>query len=176
MRYVYIFTALCALAIGPALAGEGVEVGSDPNQVAEQFVYDLGIQGDEAEPESVEVETPEGKADKLVVISASWCTPCRALKPVLAALKKDGYDIEVYDADFDLDKVAERYSNIKRNPDPTKVNEWHAVPTIFYLRGDMIIKRETGYKTSLHIRDTLWKSDADPSKLEQLRRRFPWNR
>jgi hypothetical protein len=34
------------------------------------------------------------KADRLEVASASWCSPCRKLKPVIISLRDQGYDVK----------------------------------------------------------------------------------
>jgi len=100
MRYVFSIAIACALAFGPNVQGQVVENGADPNQVAEQAVYDLGVVK-ASDPDAVVVETaPEGKADTLVVLSAKWCGPCQLIKPTLIALKAQGYNIKIHDIDL----------------------------------------------------------------------------
>lgn len=179
MRYVYILATLCALAFQPAFADEVNKVGTTPDEVDRQLVYDIGIaptQDDEAT--TVAVAAPEGKADKLVVLGAVWCGPCQTLKATtIASLKLQGYKIETYDIDKDLEELHKKYSNIKRGSG-AEVNYWNSVPTIFYIRGDTIIRKDVGYVSAVHVRQILWKpsDDEEASAVEKVRRRFPWNR
>ena len=96
---------------------------------------------------SVQVsENHDGKADRIVVYSASWCAPCQRLKPILSSLKHEGYQVEYFDIEKDNDKL--KY-------------EHRSVPTIFFLRGESVIKKETGYRTRDHIVRML-RSDSQP--------------
>jgi len=81
-----------------------------------------------------------GKADRIVVYSASWCIPCQRLKPIVKSLKQEGYRVEYFDIDKDSDKL--KYDH-------------RAVPTIYFLRGETVVKKETGYRTREHIVELL---------------------
>lgn len=176
---IFVLAAAACLAIGSVDSREVAADGPDPNKVVEQLVYDLGIVAvDKPDEETVDTDSvvaPEGKAEKLVVVGATWCGPCRSLKAsTLPALKAQGYDVEYLDIDNDAEKLAEKYSNIKRvDGEPQKYNEFKGVPSIFYIRDGMIIKRETGYKTANHVKKTLWKEET--STVEKIRQRLPWN-
>lgn len=176
MKNVQTYTALLALAIGSFLAGQVVADGPDPNLVDQRPVYDIGIVP--VDGEVTNVATPEGKADTLVVLTATWCGPCQMMKPGILALKAQGYKVEYFDIDHDLEKLAEKYSNIKRVANSEAVNHWDAVPTMFFVRGDMIIKKHVGLTTTVKIKETLWKpSDSEEvTPVDKIRRKFPWNR
>jgi thioredoxin-like negative regulator of GroEL len=64
------------------------------------------------------------KADAVVVYSASWCDPCRRLKPVLAKLKSLGY--KVYVRDYDKIKAGQF------KPDK--------IPAVYLFRGTKLLK------------------------------------
>jgi thioredoxin 1 len=82
----------------------------------------------------------KGKANRIVVYSASWCRPCRQLKPVIGSLKDEGYQVVYQDVDKDNDQLKYKYT---------------AVPTIFFLCGEVVIKKETGYRSKRHIKKML---------------------
>ncbi len=67
---------------------------------------------------------PDIKADAVVVYSASWCAPCRRLKPVLAKLKSLGY--KVYVRDYDRLKAGQF------KPD--------RIPAVYLFRGTKLLK------------------------------------
>lgn len=178
MRYVFPIAIACALAFGPNVYGQVVEDGADPNQVVEQQVYDLGVVKAE-DPDAVVETAPEGKADTLVVVTATWCRPCQLIKPTLIALKAQGYNIKIYD--IDLDTLPPEYSNIKRVKSKSdKVNEWNVVPTLFFIRGDDIIKKHEGYISRSKIRTTLWKPESEKGpvveNVNKVRALLPWNK
>jgi thiol-disulfide isomerase/thioredoxin len=83
---------------------------------------------------------PVGKANRIVVYSASWCAACQRLKPVLASLKHEGYKVE--------------YRSVDENPDQLKF-AYTALPTIFFLRGESLIKKEIGYRSKEHLKKNL---------------------
>lgn len=79
-------------------------------------------------------------ADQIVVYSATWCGPCQRLNPVLQSLKQEGYKVVHRDVDRDIDALEYEYG---------------AVPTIFFVRNNVVIKAETGYRSREHIQQTL---------------------
>ena len=83
---------------------------------------------------------PTGKANRIVVYSAPWCAACQRLTPVIASLKKEGYKVE--------------YRSVDENPDQLKF-AYKAIPTIFFLSGESVIKKEIGYRSEEHIKRTL---------------------
>ena len=79
-------------------------------------------------------------ADQIVVYSATWCGPCRQLSPVLRSLELEGYRVVHRDVDRDIDALEYQYD---------------AVPTIYFVRNDEVIKTETGYRSKEEIKRTL---------------------
>ena len=79
-------------------------------------------------------------ADQIVVYSATWCGPCQQLRPALQSLAQEGYTIVQQDVDRDIDAL--KY-------------EYNAVPTIYFVRNNVVIKTETGYRSKKHIKQTL---------------------
>ena len=173
------FAFVLALAIGPVATGQtdsfyvlGIgDAGQDGT------VYDIGVKTTDETGKVESVKAPEGKADRIVVLTATWCGPCQLMKPAILALKAQGYKVEYYDVDRDLEKLANKYSNIKRVSGSEELNHWSVVPTIFFVREDMIIKKIEGFTTAVKIRETLWKpSDKESRPVENVRRRLPWNK
>ena len=186
MKYaIQVFAIACYLAIGSFVSGQVAADGPDPNLVVEQPSYDIGIVSvhDKEKNDEVDtvVETPEGKADRIVVFGATWCGPCQSLKTItLPALKVQGYKVEYLDVDKEKEKIAEKYSGIKRGKGDD-LNRWISVPTIFYIRDDMIIKKEVGFQTAVHVKKVLWKPDEPTTGpviegIEKVRKNLPWNR
>ncbi len=89
---------------------------------------------------TVSASPRDGKANQIVVYTASWCSPCQRLKPVLMSLKKEGYKVVYRDVDRDSDKLSYPYD---------------VVPTIYFVRNDVVIKKETGYRTKEQIKKNL---------------------
>ena len=83
---------------------------------------------------------PKQMADRIVVYSATWCIACKQLSPVLVALKQDGYKVVVRDVDRDAGELKHDYT---------------AVPTIYFLRGDAVIRVETGFRSKEQIKRRL---------------------
>ena len=89
-------------------------------------------------------------ADHIVVYSATWCMPCQRLKPVLGSLEKQSYN--VIHRDIDRDTAELQF-------------EYHAVPTIYFVRNNVVIKTETGYQSMEKIKQTLMPdSRREPDK------------
>ncbi|CAN5775965.1 hypothetical protein BH09MYX1_BH09MYX1_39850 [soil metagenome] len=85
------------------------------------------------DPTSFQARVLEAKRPVLVEFGASWCSPCRALAPVLeelAAKSAGAYDIVKVDID-DSPEVAERYAI-------------RGVPTVIAFRDGAPTKRHTG--------------------------------
>jgi thiol-disulfide isomerase/thioredoxin len=81
-----------------------------------------------------------GMADQIVVYSATWCAHCQRLSPVLLSLKQEGYKVVHRDVDRDIDALKYDYD---------------AVPTIYFVRKNVVIRTETGYRSKEHIKQTL---------------------
>jgi thiol-disulfide isomerase/thioredoxin len=72
-----------------------------------------------------------GTADgQLVVFTADWCGACKAMKPIVADLYRQGFDVRVYNVDSNREK-AERY-------------HIRSIPTFVLVRGGQEVRRESG--------------------------------
>lgn len=76
------------------------------------------------------------KADAVVVYSASWCAPCRHLKPVLTKLKSLGYKVCV--RDFDKIKPGEFRPN--------------RIPAVYLFRGTKLLQNR-GLNSNSSLQD-----------------------
>ena len=123
MRYV-----LQTIAVVACLALTQVQF---LGQVADDVALDYELTGRIA---------PAGKAEKLVVYTATWCPPCKQLSPVLKALKDGQYEIEILD--IDTQAVSESYAG---------------VPALFYYRAGKLVKKESGFRSQQQILSVLWK-------------------
>ena len=65
--------------------------------------------------------------------TADWCQPCKKVKPVVEAMKKEGFEFQMIDADYEQSLV-ERF----------KVS---SIPTFILLEDGRELDRITGAKT-----------------------------
>ena len=75
---------------------------------------------------------------KIKVFTATWCGPCKMIKPGLLELKEEGLDIEFIDVDENHDFAVEQ--GIK------------AVPTLIYFEEDHELVRYSGFMPKEKIR------------------------
>jgi thiol-disulfide isomerase/thioredoxin len=69
---------------------------------------------------------------KIVTFTASWCGPCKMVKPVLQKLSDDGVIVwENYDID--------------ENKELAQTMEIKSVPTLLFHDDDVVYRREVGY-------------------------------
>lgn len=182
-RLIYaaiVLTVTACVAFGQEPDGEANSIRPDSGVVDRPTVYDIGIVpvvDPETPVEEPDVEVaPEGKAEKLVVFSATWCINCKPLVAVASQLKAEGYDVEVIKIDTrEGEEKWKKYSNIKNVKPANKINEFSAVPATFYIRDGMIVKKEIGVKSRSHILKTLWKSEDSKNAIDKIRDRLPWN-
>lgn len=87
---------------------------------------------------------PADKADRLVVVSAKNCPPCRRLEPIIEALAKDGYNAKVI--------MVEEYKG---------QDNVSATPTLFYYNGDKLIQKRVGFQDRDAITKVLQKPTAN---------------
>lgn len=141
--------AACVIALGLTLTAQAGETPADKEGAkTEQAGDDAKSSTTSKRPVSVKKKASRGKADRIVVYSASWCRPCRRLKPVLLMLQNEGYRVTYRDVDKDRKKLSYDYTS---------------VPTIFYIRDNEVIRKETGYQSGTKIK----------SKLRIAQRRHP---
>ena len=125
---------LCAVALGLTSGGESAFAASPPKIATQQLV----------------TGSPD-KADRLVVYTASWCGPCRKLKPILHALTEEGYRVDYLDVDKSRADLEYSYSK---------------VPTMFFVADDVVIRRETGYREKAVIQSSL--RNPQPRQAQRL--------
>jgi thioredoxin 1 len=81
------------------------------------------------------------KADKVIVVSATWCQPCKRMYPIIERLKMDGYDAEVV-YDYDGPSVITAY------------------PTILFLKDGKVLYKNVGVTSERTLRFNLESPDA----------------
>ena len=69
--------------------------------------------------------------------TADWCQPCKKVKPVVEAMKKEGFEFQMIDADYEQSLV-ERF----------KVS---SIPTFILLEDGRELSRVTGAKTRTEL-------------------------
>jgi thioredoxin 1 len=65
--------------------------------------------------------------------TAEWCGPCKKTRPIVEELKKEGYQFQIIDADYEQLLV--------------KKFEIKSVPTFILFKNEKEIKRITGAQT-----------------------------
>lgn len=65
--------------------------------------------------------------------TADWCAPCKRVKPIVEDMKKDGYQFQMIDVDYESDLV--------------KKFEIKSVPTFILIKDSQEINRIVGGKT-----------------------------
>ena len=65
--------------------------------------------------------------------TADWCQPCKKVKPIVEEMKKEGFNFQIIDVDYEQELV--------------KQFEIKSVPTFILLKEGKEINRITGTKT-----------------------------
>lgn len=162
MRYV----CTIVLAIISVVAFVTFVIATEVPQERPAVDYDLG-----SNSTTKEFVAPEGKASTLIVYSATWCVPCQAMKPILVQLKREGYQIVIYD----IDKIESG-----EQVDKYKVKETRVVPEVVWWNDGKVVKRVTGVQTRLQILKVLEHPEGEPSDrtpvirlIDRVRNRVP---
>jgi len=71
--------------------------------------------------------------------TAEWCSPCKKTKPIVEELKKEGYQFQIIDADYEQ-LLAKRF-------------EIKSIPTFVLLEDGKELNRITGAKTRGELED-----------------------
>lgn len=71
--------------------------------------------------------------------TAEWCPPCKKVKPIVEEMKKEGYQFQMIDIDYEQSLV-EKFS-VK------------SIPTFILLEDGREIQRMTGAKTQNELKD-----------------------
>jgi thioredoxin-like negative regulator of GroEL len=75
---------------------------------------------------------------EVLFFNATWCGPCRQMKPIVAQMRRQGYRLR--DVDVDRDRaLAEKYSI-------------RAVPTFVFLENGSEVNRFSGGTSAEHLR------------------------
>ena len=61
-----------------------------------------------------EEEIMKGKS--FLLFSASWCNPCKKIKPIIKEMVEDIKDLNIYEVDIDKNKELVDYYNISSVP------------------------------------------------------------
>lgn len=78
---------------------------------------------------------------QIIYFTASWCGPCKLLRPIMQELIQEGYPIQIVDADNDPELVG-RF-NIR------------SVPTCVLLEDNIEIDRFSGTRSKQEVRNFL---------------------
>jgi thioredoxin len=81
---------------------------------------------------------PWQKQGEVLFFNATWCGPCRQMKPIVTGLRRQGYRLRDVDVDRHRE-LAEKYSI-------------RAVPTFVFLENGTEVNRFSGGVTSEHLR------------------------
>lgn len=73
--------------------------------------------------------------------TASWCGPCRSVKPFIKELQNDGWNIEVIDSDQNRDRVLS--------------NKVAGIPTFIIFKNGVQVNRFTGARPKTDILSAL---------------------
>jgi thioredoxin-like negative regulator of GroEL len=90
-------------------------------------------------------DLPWKQRGEVLFFNATWCGPCRQMKPIVKTLRRQGYHMRDVDVDRHRD-LAEKYGI-------------SAVPTFVFLENGSEVNRFSGGTTSEHLR-TLCSSGA----------------
>lgn len=153
---------VATFAIVACLAFTQVHVqGQVPSDV-EGHRYDLGL----VEAEQI----PEGKGDTLVVRSASWCGPCRAMKPQWKVAKGQGYRVIEIDVDKPVWKKPEDKELVIRYSDEARDDT--SVPDVYVINsqtGEVVSEWHKFVRLS-EVKKTLWKPSSSTGLLPDVSR------
>jgi thioredoxin 1 len=94
----------------------------------------------EAEIHEQQLQTLSGSSNRgeVLFFNASWCGPCRQMKPIVAQMRGQGYHLR----DLDVDKnrgLAKKYGI-------------HAIPTFVFVENGAEVNRFSGGTSAEHLR------------------------
>lgn len=159
MRNAILIATLVCLALSP------LHVTAKDPAVSEAINYDIGLNP----------TIPEGKADTLVVYSATWCGPCQAMRPTWVALRAEGYKVVYVDVD-EPHKYDGRWPyQTAELVDRVTQYEPRAVPTVRWynsVTNEFLPDKVTGLTDRDRVKTHLWRPDDSDTDRRPLRRIF----
>jgi thioredoxin 1 len=82
---------------------------------------------------------PWNDRGEVLFFNATWCGPCRRMKPIVASMRRQGYRMRDVDVDRNRD-LAEKYGI-------------HAVPTFVFIENGSEVNRFSGGTTPERLRN-----------------------
>jgi thioredoxin 1 len=92
-----------------------------------------------SKPKPIDANLARGE---VLVFDANWCGACRAMRPVVAQLQGEGFDIREVDVD-------------KNRADATRFSV-HSIPTFILVRDGQEVRRAAGVMPAENLRQ-LWR-------------------
>jgi thioredoxin 1 len=71
--------------------------------------------------------------------TAEWCGPCKTTRPIVEEMKKEGFEFQIIDADYEQ-LLVKRF-------------EIKSVPTFILFKNEKEVRRITGAKTRKELED-----------------------
>ena len=158
-----ILTIVLALAFGQVAQGQTPDLVPDPSEVVE---YDLGIASPDVEVRRI----PEGRADILIVYSAKWCAPCRAMVPTWKRLRDQGYQIVYIDIDQPNAYVGLYPYATQELVDSAMEDRPNSVPTIRWYNSELdmeVGESHSGAISEQKVKERLWNPSSSPGLVQE---------
>ena len=158
-----LLASILALAIVSTAQGQVPSNLPDPGQVAQ---YDLGI----VAPAEVERRIPDGQADILIVYSAKWCAPCRAMVPTWKRLRDQGYQIVYIDVDHPDAYVGLYPYATQELIDSAMEDAPSSVPTVRWYNSEQDVEvrpSHSGTITESQVKESLWNPSSSRGLVQE---------
>lgn len=88
--------------------------------------------------EQAAAEAPESARGEVLFFNASWCGPCRQMKPIVTQLRRQGYRLR----DIDVDK----------NRSLAQKHGIHGIPTFVFVKNGSEVHRFSGGTSADNLR------------------------
>jgi thioredoxin 1 len=80
---------------------------------------------------------------KIIKFEASWCSPCRAIKPIIEKIQSKFKDLEVEIVDVDEGSDLIREYSVK------------SIPTLVFLKDGELVEQTLGFKTENELMEII---------------------